>query len=30
MKDNTLFEVVEEHPVPQHHKIIKGQANRLT
>lgn len=30
MKDNTLFEVVEEHPVPQNRNIIKDQTIRLT
>ena len=30
MKDNTLFEVVEEHPAPQHRNIIKDQTIRLT
>jgi hypothetical protein len=30
MKDNTLFEVVEERPVPQHRNIIKDQTVRLT
>lgn len=30
MKDNTLFEVVEEHPVPQHRNIVKDQTIRLT
>ena len=30
MKDNTLFEVVEEHEVPQHRNIIKDQTIRLT
>jgi len=30
MKDNTLFEVVEEHTVPQHRNIIKDQTIRLT
>ncbi|MDP1983973.1 MAG: IS4 family transposase [Sulfuritalea sp.] len=30
MKDNTLFEVVEEHAVPQNRNIIKDQTIRLT
>jgi hypothetical protein len=30
MKDNTLFEVVEEHPVPQNRNILKDQTIRLT
>ena len=30
MKDNTLFEVVEEHEVPQHRNILKDQTIRLT
>jgi hypothetical protein len=30
MKDNTLFEVVEEHEVPKHRNILKGQTIRLT
>jgi hypothetical protein len=30
MKDNTLFEVVEEHEVPKHRNIIKDQTIRLT
>jgi len=30
MKDNTLFDVVEEHPVPQRRNIIKDQTIRLT
>ncbi len=30
MKDNTLFEVVEEHTVPQNRNIIKDQTIRLT
>ncbi len=30
MKDNTLFEVVEEREVPQHRNIIKDQTIRLT
>ena len=30
MKDNTLFEVVEDHPVPQHRNIVKDQTIRLT
>lgn len=30
MKDNTLFEVVEEHDVPKHRNILKDQTIRLT
>jgi len=30
MKDNTLFEVVEEHPVPQNRNIFKDQTIRVT
>ena len=30
MKDNTLFEVVEEHEVPKHRNILKDQSIRLT
>lgn len=30
MKDNALFDVVEEHPVPQHRNILKDQTIRLT
>ncbi len=30
MKDNTLFEVVEEHAVPQNRNILKDQTIRLT
>ncbi|MDQ5903438.1 MAG: hypothetical protein QG672_1029 [Pseudomonadota bacterium] len=30
MKDNTLFEVVEEHTVPQNRNILKDQTIRLT
>ena len=30
MKDNTLFEVVEDHTVPQHRNIVKDQTIRLT
>lgn len=30
MKDNTLFEVVEEHEVPKHRNILKDQTIRLT
>lgn len=30
MKDKTLFEVVEEHEVPQHRNILKDQTIRLT
>ena len=30
MKDNALFEVVEEHPVPQNRNILKDQTIRLT
>lgn len=30
MKDNALFEVLEERPVPQHRNIIKDQTIRLT
>ena len=30
MKDNTLFEVVEDHAVPQHRNIVKDQTIRLT
>lgn len=30
MKDNTLFEVVEEHEVPRHRNILKDQTIRLT
>jgi len=30
MKDNTLFEVTEEHPVPQNRNIVKDQTIRLT
>lgn len=30
MKDNAQFEVVEEHPVPQHRNILRDQTIRLT
>ncbi len=30
MKDNTLFEVVEDHTVPQHRNIVKDQTIRLS
>ena len=30
MKDNALFEVIEEHPVPQNRNILKDQTIRLT
>lgn len=30
MKDNAIFEVIEEHPLPQHRNILKDQTIRLT
>ncbi len=29
MKDNAIFEVIEEHPLPQHRNILKDQTIRL-